>query len=200
MKFIFTQPIILSSMMLDFFATFFSSANTLMPIFARDILGLEELDYGWLSAGQSIGAYGAALLISQINQIRRQGPIFLGAVVLFGLATVAFGLARTFMPAMMALIVIGASDTVSTIIRNTIRQLQTPDYIRGRMTSINQIFFMGGPQLGELEAGLVAQLFGAPPAVISGGIGCILAVGWIVRRWPLLLRYNGDEPVATRVI
>jgi hypothetical protein len=90
---------------------------------------------------------------------------------------------------------VGAADALSTIIRNTIRQLQTPDYIRGRMTSVNQIFFMGGPQLGEVEAGVVAQFLGAPLAVISGGVGCILAVGWIVRRWPQIARYNGDEPV-----
>jgi MFS family permease len=96
---------------------------------------------------------------------------------------------------MFALIIIGAADTVSTIIRNTIRQLATPDYIRGRMTSINQIFFQGGPQLGEVEAGLVAQIFGAPIAVISGGVGCILAVIWIARRWPQIRKYNGDEPV-----
>ena len=87
----------------------------------------------------------------------------------------------------------GASDTVSMIIRNTIRQIRTPDDIRGRMTSINQIFFMGGPQLGEVEAGLVAQFLGAPFAVISGGIGCILAVGWIARRWPELRFYQGEE-------
>jgi hypothetical protein len=83
---------------------------------------------------------------------------------------------------------------VSTIIRNTIRQLQTPDYIRGRMTGVNQIFFMGGPQLGEVEAGIVAQFFGAPFAVVSGGIGCLLTVAWIVRRWPELRNYHGDEP------
>jgi MFS family permease len=97
--------------------------------------------------------------------------------------------------AMLALIFIGASDSVSTIIRNTIRQLQTPDYIRGRMTSINQIFFQGGPQLGEVEAGVVAQFLGAPLAVVTGGIGCLLAVGWVVNRWPRIKTYNGDEPV-----
>ena len=96
---------------------------------------------------------------------------------------------------MLALILVGAADAVSTIIRNTIRQLQTPDHIRGRMTSINQIFFMGGPQLGEVEAGMVAQFFGPVFAVISGGMGCLLAVGLIVRRWPQLRAYNGDEPV-----
>jgi len=194
--FILKQPIIFSSMIMDFFATFFASANTLMPFIAVDILQVGVIQYGWLSAAQSIGAVGAALVISQIKEIRRQGPIFLGAVVVFGVATVAFGLSTAFWLAMVALIIIGATDTVSTIIRNTIRQLQTPDYIRGRMTSINQIFFLGGPQLGEVEAGAVAQLFGAPVAVVSGGIGCILAVVWIARRWPQLLKYNGDEPVA----
>lgn len=194
-QFIFGHPIILSTMLLDFFATFFSSARTLMPIFARDILNVGAVGYGWLSAAESIGAMAAALIISQMVEIRRQGLIFLGSVVFFGLATIGFGLARTLTVAMLALIMVGASDSVSTIIRNTIRQLQTPDYIRGRMTSVNQIFFMGGPQLGEVEAGVVAQLFGARFAVISGGIGCILAVSWVVRRWTQIASYNGDEPV-----
>lgn len=194
-QFIRSHPIILSTMLIDFFATFFSSANTLMPIFARDILHVGAVEYGWLSAAQSIGAMVAAVIVSQLDEIRRQGPIFLLAVILFGLATVGFGLTRTVPLAMAALILIGAADSVSTIIRNTIRQLQTPDYIRGRMTSVNQIFFMGGPQLGEIEAGLAAQIFSAPIAVISGGIGCILAVSWIARRWPSLRAYNGDEPI-----
>jgi MFS family permease len=194
-NFILSQPIILSTMILDFFATFFSSANTLMPIFARDVLKVGAVEYGWLSSAQSIGAVGAALVMSQIGQIRRQGPTFLISVVIFGGATILFGLSKTFWMAMLALIFVGAADSVSTIIRNTIRQLQTPDYIRGRMTGINQIFFMGGPQFGEVEAGVVAQLFGAPIAVISGGVGCILAVGWIARRWPQIARYNGDEPI-----
>ncbi len=194
-QFILAQPMIISSMLLDFFATFFSSANTLMPIFARDILHVGVIEYGWLSAAQSIGAVGVALIISQVHEIRRQGPVFLFSVVIFGIATIFFGLSTTVWAAMLALVVVGAADTVSTIIRNTIRQLQTPDYIRGRMTSINQIFFLGGPQLGEVEAGVVAQIFGAPFAVVSGGVGCILAVIWIARRWPQILRYNGDEPL-----
>ena len=194
-QFIRSHPIILSTMLIDFFATFFSSANTLMPIFARDVLRVGAVEYGWLSAAQSIGAMVAALIVSQMEEIRRQGVVFLSAVIMFGLATIGFGLARTVPLAMAALILIGASDSVSTIIRNTIRQLQTPDYIRGRMVSVNQIFFMGGPQLGEIEAGLAAQFFGAPIAVISGGVGCILAINWIARRWPSLRSYNGDEPI-----
>jgi MFS family permease len=194
-QFILGRPVILSTMIMDFLATFFSSANTLMPIYARDVLHVGVVAYGWLSAAQSIGAVAAAIVFSQLREIRRQGPTFLSAVVVFGIATVAFGLARSLAAAMLALILVGAADSVSTIIRNTIRQLQTPDHMRGRMTSVNQIFFTGGPQLGEVEAGVVAQLFNTPFAIISGGVGCLVAVAWIVRRWPQIWRYNGDEPV-----
>ncbi len=194
-RFILRSPIILSSMLLDFFATFFSSANTLMPIYVRDVLNVGVIEYGWLSAAQAIGATLAALVVSQMDEIRHQGKVFLSAVVAFGLATITFGLARSLPLAMIALIVIGASDSVSMIIRNTIRQLQTPDHLRGRMVSVTQIFFMGGPQLGEVEAGVVAQIFGPVFAIVSGGVGALLAVGWIAHRWPQLRRYNGDEPV-----
>jgi len=193
-QFILNKPIILSTMMLDFVATFFASANTLMPIVAVDILKVGVVEYGWLSAAQSVGAVIAALVVSQIPELRRQGPIFLGAVIVFGVATVIFGLSSSFVLAWTALAVTGAADSISTIIRNTIRQLQTPDHIRGRMTSINMIFFQGGPQLGEMEAGVVAQLLGAPFAIVSGGIACILGTTLILRRWPALLTYNGDEP------
>jgi MFS family permease len=191
--FIVNKPIILSTMLLDFIATFFASANTLMPIVARDILKVGVLEYGWLSAAQSVGAVIAALVVSQLPELRRQGQLFLGSVVVFGAATVVFGVSTSLILAWFALAITGAADSVSTIIRNTIRQLQTPDHIRGRMTSVNQIFFQGGPQLGEVEAGVVAQLFGAPLAIISGGIGCIIGMWLIVRKWPLLLTYNGDE-------
>ena len=193
--FIINKPIILSTMLLDFVATFFASANTLMPIVARDILKVGVVEYGWLSAAPSVGAVIAALVLSQIHELRRQGPLFLGSVVIFGLATVIFGLSTSLVLAWSALAVTGAADSVSTIIRNTIRQLQTPDYLRGRMTSVNQIFFQGGPQLGEVEAGVIAQLFGAPFAIISGGIGCIVGMVLIIRKWPLLLTYDGDEHI-----
>jgi MFS family permease len=199
-RFIFTRPMILSTMLLDFVATFFASANTMMPIVARDILKVGEVGYGFLSAAQSVGSVLAAFVISQLHILRRQGPVFLWAVVVFGLATVLFGVSHIFFLALLALIVMGAADAVSTIIRNTIRQLQTPDQIRGRMTSINQIFFQGGPQLGEVEAGVVAQLFGVPFAIISGGIGCIIGMVLIILKWPQLRFYNGDEPIPARVL
>ena len=188
------SPIILSSMILDFFATFFSAANTLLPFVAKDILHVGVIQYGWLSSGQSIGAVTVGLILSQRARIRRQGAILLSAVVVFGLATVVFGLGISFWVVFFALVVIGGADEVSTILRNTIRQMQTPDHIRGRMVSINQIFFSGGPQLGEVESGLVAQAFGIPAAIISGGLGCILAVLAIAGIWPQLRKYDGAEP------
>ena len=198
-RFIIGQPIIFASMILDFVATFFASANTLMPIVARDVLHVSVKAYGWLSAAQSVGAMIAALVISQLRNLRQQGRVFLVAVLIFGLATIVFGFSTTFVLAWIALALAAAADSVSMIIRNTIRQLQTPDQLRGRMTSITQIFFQGGPQLGEIEAGAVAQFFGAPIAIISGGIGCIVGVLLIARRWPQLRAYNGDEPILAGV-
>jgi MFS family permease len=197
LRFIVARKIILSSMLLDFVATFFASANTLMPIIARDLLKVGEVGYGWLSAAQPLGSVLASLAISQTQNLRRQGRLLIGSVIVFGFSTALFGMAGAFGIALLMLIVMGAADAVSTIIRNTIRQLQTPDSMRGRMTGINQIFFQGGPQFGEVEAGIVAQLFGVPFAIISGGIGTIVATLLIVRKWPILLAYNGDEPIPT---
>ena len=192
-RFIISKPIILSTMLMDFVATFFASANTMMPIVAKDILHVGEIGYGWLSSAQAIGSVAAGIVVSQIPKLRKQGPIFLIALVIFGSTTVLFGATSAFTIAMLALILMGAADAVSTIIRNTIRQLNTPDHIRGRMTAVNQIFFQGGPQLGEVESGIVASLFGVPAAIISGGIGCIVGTLLIVLKWPQLHAYNGDE-------
>lgn len=115
------------------------------------------------------------------------------SVIMFGLATILFGLATSFWLSMLALILIGSFDGLSTIIRNTVRQLLTPDAMRGRMMSITQIFFKGGPQLGEMESGLVAQALGVPFAIVSGGIGCILAAGIVLKRSPQLWLYNAEE-------
>ena len=197
--FIRNQPLILSTMILDFIATFFSSANTLLPFFAQHVIHVGEVAYGWLAAAQSIGAVFVGIIASQVRHIRYQGMLLLGSVAVFGAATILFGISRLYAMVFFALALMGAADSISTIIRNTIRQLNTPDSLRGRMTSINQIFFMGGPQLGEIEAGAVAQFFGVPFAIITGGIGAILGVWLIVALWPELPRYNGDEPSAQAV-
>jgi MFS family permease len=201
LNFVLHEPIILSSMLLDFFATFFSSATFLLPIFAKDILAVGVKGYGWLVAASSFGAGFTALVLAFRKTIQRQGPVLLTAVAGFGLATIVFGLSRSFWLTFFALAMTGVTDCVSTIIRNTIRQIQTPDHLRGRMTSVNQIFFMGGPQLGELEAGLVGQWLGVPFAVVSGDVGCLLALVWITIRFPQLHQYKGPGTiVAGRVV
>jgi MFS family permease len=177
LRFVRHHRLLVSLMLLDFVATFFSSATTLLPIYAREILHVQAQGYGWLVAAPSVGAlFGALLVAGVVPSIRRQGIIVLWAVGAYGAATVLFGLSTTFLGAFLALAGTGAADTVSTVLRQTIRQLSTPDALRGRMTSINMIFFQGGPQLGELEAGVVAGWLGAPFSVISGGVACLIAV------------------------
>jgi MFS family permease len=192
-EFIKNSPIIFSAMILDFFGSFFSSANTLLPFVAMDILHVGPIQYGWLSASQSIGTVMVGLYLSQKNNLPRQGLLISVSVAAFGLATILFGVSTSFWLTMLALILIGAFDGLSTIIRNTVRQLLTPDAMRGRMMSITQIFFKGGPQLGEVESGFAAQLFGVPFAIISGGVGCVLAAFIVVKKFPQLWKYNGDE-------
>lgn len=192
-RFVWGAPVIVSSMMLDFFATFFASANTLLPFVARDILKVGALEYGWLSAAQSVGAVAVGMYVSQRVLIRRQGKALMASIALMGVATVWFGLSRSFWAALAALILIGAGDALNTILRNTLRQINTPDAMRGRMVSLNLIFFQGGPQLGEIEAGIAAAAFGVPFAIISGGVGTLFAMWAVARRWPQLPRYLAVE-------
>lgn len=198
LRFVWGTPILVWTLSLDFLATFFSSANALLPIFARDILHAGARGYGVLAAAEAVGALGAGLWLSQARTIVRQGQTVLWAVVVYGLATVAFGASRLFWLSWLSLAVVGIADSISTVLRQTIRQLVTPDRLRGRMTSVNMIFFMGGPQLGELEAGLAATWLGAPWSVITGGLGCLLTVALVAARAPLLRHYRSSEtPAAT---
>ena len=191
LRFVFAQPIVRSTMLLDFVATFFASATALLPIFAQDILHVGARGYGWLYAAPSVGAALAGLVMAYaIDRFERRGAVLLWAVAAYGAATVVFGISRSFWLTLLCLAAVGAADTVSTVIRNIVRQLETPDELRGRMTGVNMIFFMGGPQLGELEAGVAAQLFGAVASVVSGGIGCLLATAVVARREERLRQYR----------
>ena len=131
---------------------------------------------------------GAAL--SQVRVIRHQGKTLIGAVGLVGLGAVIFGTSRSYPLSMAALILVGAADSVSSIIRSMIRQQYTPDKLRGRMTSVNQIFFMGGPYLGDVRAGFIGGLIGVPLTVALGGVVCITSTGWIAHRWSSLRNYT----------
>jgi predicted MFS family arabinose efflux permease len=186
-------PILIAAMGLDFVATFFASASALLPIFAKDILKVGPEGFGLLSSFPAMGSLVTGVTLTLLPPIKRQGLTMLWAVVAYGIATVGFGLATNFWMAAFFLAGTGAADTVSTVIRQTIRQLVTPDRLRGRMVSINMIFFMGGPQLGEMEAGLLAGWIGAVGSVVSGGIACLLATAAIAAKSPFLRNYRLPE-------
>ena len=199
LRFVFRSPLIRSTMLLDFFATFFSSAMALLPIFAQDILKVGAEGYGWLYAAPAAGAVVmSAIMVPMTERIRKRGPTLLWSVAGYGIATAVFGLSRSFWLTFFCLAMTGATDTVSMIIRNVIRQLETPDRLRGRMTGVNMVFFMGGPQLGELEAGVVANWFGATVSVVSGGIGCLIATGWVAASTPRLRHYQKEDADAVQ--
>jgi MFS family permease len=193
LRFVRRTPIIWSTMLLDFIATFFASSTFLLAPVARDVLRVGAEGFGLLSAAPAIGAIVAGSIMSLFARVRRQGPVLLWSVAVYGLATILFGVSSWFAASFAFLALTGAADTVSTVIRGTIRQLATPDRLRGRMTAVNMIFFMGGPQLGELEAGLAAYLLGIQPSIVVGGIGCLVAVALVARRVPRLRQYQGDE-------
>jgi MFS family permease len=191
LDFVFRSPLMRSTMLLDFFATFFASATALLPIFAQDILHVGATGYGWLFAAPAVGSFVTSLaLVPLVEKIRRRGASIIWSVVGHGAATIVFGLSRSFWLTFLCLAAVGSTDTISTVLRNVIRQLETPDRLRGRMTGVNMVFFMGGPQLGEFEAGAVANWFSAPFSVISGGIGCVLSTAWVAWSTPLLRRYR----------
>lgn len=182
LQFVRRTPVVRSLILLDFVATLFAGAESLLPMVADRILGVGVLGYGMLSSSAAVGALaGGALLVLRPPQ-RRLGRIALGAVAIYGVSTIAFGVATSAVLVCAALVVLGAADTVSTVLRNTLVQLETPDDLRGRVTAVSQIFSKSGPKLGQLEAGLVASWFGVGLSIVSGGVLCLVALGWIAWR------------------
>ncbi len=191
LRFVFSRPVLRSTLLLDGLATFFCSATALLPLFAQDVLQVGPRGYGWLYAAPSVGAVTASLaMVRFADRITRRGVVLLWAVAVYGAATVVFGLSRAFWVTFLALAVTGAADTVSAVLRNIVRQLETPDRLRGRMVGISMLFFMGGPQLGEFEAGVAAQWLGAGLAVVVGGVASVFTTAWIAWRTPALRAYR----------
>jgi MFS family permease len=168
--------LILSVMLLDFLVNLFAAVQALLPVFARDVLGVGAEGLGLLYAATSAGAMAAALVMSGRGRIQAQGTVLLIAVALFGLCLVGFGLSTVFWFSLLMLAGSGAADTISMILRGSILQLATPDELRGRTTAVHMAFAMGGPQLGQLRGGLVAGLIGPAGAVVSGGLACVAVV------------------------
>ncbi|MHB8420722.1 MAG: MFS transporter [Myxococcales bacterium] len=195
LRFLRGTPVILWLMGVDFVACLFGGSMMLMPIYADQILGVGARGLGLLYAAPAAGALVAALAMAPRPPVRRQGAVVLAATLAYGLTIAAFGLSRDFRWSLLFLAGSGAADTVSMIIRQTVRQLLTPDELRGRMTSVNMVFFVGGPQLGELEAGAVARWLGAPFSVVSGGVLCALAVSAFAAFVPSLRKLrDATEP------
>jgi MFS family permease len=193
LRFVLRSRLIFSTMLLDFFATFFSSARSMLPKIADEVLHTDEVGFGILSTAQAVGAMLAGVYASTRREIHHQGAVLLASVAVYGIATMLFGVSTWFVLSYFFFALTGAADTISTVIRGTLRQLLTPDHLRGRMTAVNMVFFMGGPQLGELEAGIVASAFGAPISIVTGGAATVLLTLWVAWRYPRLRRYTADQ-------
>lgn len=192
--FLFSTRIIVWTMALDFFATLFSGAISLLPIVADQILHVGARGYGWLRAAPGVGALVASAFTIIHPLPRKQGPLLLWSVAAYGAATIFYGASRGFVLTLIALALTGTADLISTVIRATLRQVLTPDNLRGRITAVNMIFFIGGPQLGEMEAGFVASLFqpvalGTVISIMSGGIATILLVAAVAVATPVVRKY-----------
>jgi MFS family permease len=190
-RFVRHSQILFSTMLLDFFSTFFSAFSTLLPIFANEILRVGPQGFGILSSSQAMGAVIAGGGIAFAGNVGNKGILVLLALTLYGTATAFFGISHWFSLSLLLLAVVGGADALSGILRNTLRQIITPDYLRGRMSSVNMIFSRGGQQLGNLEAGVVAALIGAPLSVIIGGIATVFTVAVVAWLVPQLRNYQG---------
>ncbi len=189
MQFLKAHPIILAVLSLDFFATFFGSPKALLPVYASDILHVGPQGLGILTAATAIGAIALTPLTGRINRIARQGLGVALAIIAWGVCIIAFGVAPG--PLWLSVLFLagaGAADMISMILRGLIIQLTTPDEFRGRISSVNAMFVIGGPMLGQFESGLVAGFSTPQFSVISGGAACVVATLIIVACVPGLLR------------
>ena len=182
LNFVWRRKVLLGSISLDMFAVLLGGATALLPIYASEILAVGPEGLGALRAAPAVGALLMSLALTRWPLERHVGRTLLWAVACFGFATVIFGLSNSFWISILALIMTGAADSISVVVRLTVMQMETPDEMRGRVAAVNSIFIGASNQLGEFESGAVAELWGAPFSVISGGIGTLLiSLLW----WPL---------------
>ncbi|MBF2004192.1 MFS transporter [Chlorogloeopsis fritschii PCC 9212] len=183
-KFVWQNQLILAAITLDMFAVLLGGAVALLPIFAKDILHVGPIELGYLQAAPSIGALIMAVALAHLPPLRQAGPALLWSVVGFGVVTIIFGLSRWFWLSLLMLALSGALDSISVVIRHTLVQIRTPDYLRGRVAAINSVFISASNELGGFESGLTAALFGPIISVVGGGIGTILVVVATAMIWP----------------
>jgi MFS family permease len=178
--FIRSQPVILGALSLDLFAVLFGGATALLPVFARDILHAGPIALGLLRSASAVGALSGTIWLAHFPLRRRPGLAMFGGVIVFGLATLAFGLSHNLVVSLLALAVLGASDVVSVVVRLSLVQLRTPEDMLGRVSAVNSLFIGTSNQLGEFESGLTASWWGAQRAVLIGGLATIgVALLWM---------------------
>ena len=187
-RFIRSKPDVLGSISLDLFAVLLGGATALLPVFAKDILLTGPWGLGLLRSAPAAGALLMSLWLARFPIERRTGPIMFSSVAVFGVATIAFGLSTSFWFSMVVLVVLGAADMISMVIRGALVQLDTPDAMRGRVSAVNGLFIGASNQLGEFESGLTAHWFGTVPAVLIGGVGTLLVTGTWIKLFPTLAR------------
>lgn len=174
--YVWKQRIILVLISLDLFAVLLGGAVYLLPIYAQDILKVGATGFGWLRAAPAVGAFCTALLLIFLPPMKRAGWSLLLSVAGFGVATIIFGLTKSFWLAFFMLFLTGAFDNVSVVIRQTLTQLLTPDHMRGRVSAVSSVFIGASNELGGFESGMTAYWFGPVASVVLGGIGTLLVV------------------------
>lgn len=186
LRFVFSTQAILAALSLDMFAVLFGGATALLPVYADDILKVGEIGFGWLRAAPALGAIIMSAFLAFIPLKTKAGPKLLWSIAGFGITTIIFGISTNFWMAFIALLLGGAFDQISVIIRGTILQLYTPDNMRGRVAAVNTMFISSSNELGAMESGLTAKWFGTVPAVVIGGIMTIVVVIVTYTRAPIL--------------
>jgi MFS family permease len=197
-RFIGHNPVFLAAITLDLFAVLFGGALALMPVFAKDILAIGPGGLGLLRSAPPLGALLAALATTRLPPWQRPGRVLLATVAVFGLATVGFGLSRQLWLSLCCLFLVGASDSVSMVIRATLQQAMTPDRLRGRVAAVNSLFIGMSNELGALESGAVAALLSPVISVVGGGLATLAVVGAVALRWPVLARIGPVHTLEAR--
>lgn len=197
-RFVMRTDLILATITLDLLAVFLGGAVALLPIYARDILRIGPSGLGWLRAAPSLGSFLMAVVLAHRPPMRRAGLSLLWAVAGFGMATVVFGISMNPYLSFAMLVLTGALDNISVVVRQTLVQLLTPDEMRGRVSAVNAIFIASSNELGEFESGVAARLVGTVAAVVLGGIGTVLVVLAVSAIWPNVARLGSLHDVRER--
>jgi MFS family permease len=192
------KPVILGSISLDLFAVLLGGATALLPVFARDILHMGAWGLGALRSAPAIGSVAMSIYLVRFPPNRKVGTTMFMAVFAFGITTIVFGLSRSFPLSFASLLLMGAADTISVVIRSSLVQLETPDEMRGRVGAVNSLFIGTSNQLGEFESGVTASLFGTVPATVLGGVGTLVVAGLWMKIFPSLRTFDrfDERPAA----